>query len=286
MKAKRGIVSISTTFKNVHSIAIGGFDGMHIGHQELFSRLDKDHGAVVVIETGYANMTPGMQRQKHTHHPVYIYELSEIKHLDAKGFVGRLLQDFPSLKHIVVGYDFHFCKDRACDATDLKKHFHGNVTVVPEVTLEGNSVHSHIIREHIKNADFFTAKHMLGRDYSVSGDVVKGQGIGARELVPTINVVTNQLLPQEGVYATVTRIDSDVSFHPSITFFGHRITTDDTLALETHLINQDVRSVHSVEIVFLEFIRDNQKFDNLTLLKDAIESDIAKAMLKLQKLEL
>jgi riboflavin kinase/FMN adenylyltransferase len=272
--------------KNVKSIAIGGFDGMHIAHQELFSQLDNKHGAIVVVETGHANMTPGMQRQNFTHHPIHIYELLTIKHLDAEGFVKQLLEDFPALEHIVVGYDFHFGKDRAYDASDLEQFFKGKVSVVSEVFHDGLSVHSHIIREHIKQADLVTVKHLLGRNYSVQGSVVKGQGLGKKALVPTINVVTDQLLPKEGVYSTLTRINDEVGFHPSVTFFGHRVCTDNSVALETHLIGQEVGVVKRVEIAFLSFIRENQKFESLALLKEAIDEDIAKTSRQLQKLSL
>ena len=279
-------MSISTTMSKVNSIAIGGFDGMHIAHQELFAKLDDRYGAIVVVETGYANMTPGIQRQQYTHHPLHIYELMTIKDLDAKGFVQKLMTDFPNLKAIIVGYDFHFGKDRAYDASDLKRYFKGEVTVVSEVMHRGVSVHSHIIREHIKSADFATVKHLLGRDYSVQGNVVAGQGLGREKLVPTINVETSQLLPKEGVYATLTRVDDEVCFHPSVTFFGHRVCTDNSVALETHLIDLHVENVAYVEISFLDFIRDNQKFENLTLLKEAIDKDISIARKKLQILEL
>jgi riboflavin kinase/FMN adenylyltransferase len=63
----------------IDAIAIGGFDGMHIGHQKLFAQLGKN-GAIVVIETGYANLTPGCEREKHTHYPILYYPLDEIRH--------------------------------------------------------------------------------------------------------------------------------------------------------------------------------------------------------------
>ena len=95
----------------VDAIAIGGFDGMHVGHQHLFEELG-EHGAIVVIETGYANLTPGNEREHYTHYPVVYYSLDDIRHLEGEEFVDMLCKRFPGLRKIVVGYDFHFGKNR------------------------------------------------------------------------------------------------------------------------------------------------------------------------------
>jgi riboflavin kinase/FMN adenylyltransferase len=84
--------------KNVEAIAIGGFDGMHIGHQHLFDELgSKD--AIVVIETGYANLTPGRIRERYCDHRIVYYSLDDIRHLDGSQFVlqqdkGRIFRKF------------------------------------------------------------------------------------------------------------------------------------------------------------------------------------------------
>ncbi|MEA1918036.1 MAG: bifunctional riboflavin kinase/FAD synthetase, partial [Campylobacterota bacterium] len=101
----------STISQKINSIAIGGFDGMHIGHQRLFERLGNS-GAIVVIETGYANLTPKKEREKFTHYPIFYYELDNIRVLNGEEFIALLKSNFPKLKKIVVGYDFHFGKDR------------------------------------------------------------------------------------------------------------------------------------------------------------------------------
>lgn len=279
-------MNTSITSKKITSIAIGGFDGMHLAHQELFSALDEQTGAVVVIETGHANMTKGLERQKYTYHPVFIYHLPEIKHLDAQGFVTKLLEDFPKLEHIVVGYDFHFGKNRAFDFHDLRRFFKGKVRVIDEVCKDGEAIHSHMIRSFLKSGEIRKSKQFLGRDYSIKGFVIKGQGLGAKELVPTINVESDQLLPKSGVYVSLTRINDEVSFHPSVTFIGHRVSTDGKEAVETHILDRDIARVDSVEIVFMDYLRDNQKFDRLDLLKEAIVADIAQAKKVLQVLSL
>lgn len=83
--------------KDITSIAIGGFDGMHIAHQQLFKQLDKN-GAIVAIESGYSNLTPKSFRQEYTNLPVYYYVLDNIKHLEGEEFIKLLKEEFPNLK--------------------------------------------------------------------------------------------------------------------------------------------------------------------------------------------
>lgn len=279
-------MSTATVLKNVEAIAIGGFDGMHIGHQHLFTELGAK-GAVVAIETGYANLTPGREREHYAKHPIVYYPLDAIRHLDGAGFVARLKEQFPALKKIVVGYDFHFGKDRQCSHADLSELFDGEVAVIEEVCVHNDSVHSHKIRAKIQLGDIIGANAFLGHNYTIRGHVVAGQGIGGRELVPTINIATEDyLLPKEGVYATLTRIDGDEHYHPSVSFIGHRVTTDGSFAVETHIIDGSVECRESAAISFVDFIRDNRRFESLDALKTAIGVDIKTAKERLEHLSL
>ncbi|MFA6187909.1 MAG: bifunctional riboflavin kinase/FAD synthetase [Sulfuricurvum sp.] len=270
----------------VEAIAIGGFDGMHIGHQQLFAQLG-EHGAIVAIETGYANLTPGREREKHTHHPIFYYPLEDIRHLEGAEFVAHLLAKFPHLKKIVVGYDFHFGKDRRYSHQDLKAFFAGDVCVVDQVTLDNDSVHSHKIRAKLQIGDIHGANRFLGHNYCISGNVIAGQGIGKKELVPTLNLECKGfLLPEEGVYAALTRINDEEHFHPSVVFVGHRVCTDGSYAIESHILDSDIEGVHNAVICFVRFLRKNQKYETLELLKKAIQTDISNAKKELSHLSL
>ena len=261
----------------VESIAIGGFDGMHIGHQQLFAQLG-EHGAIVVIETGYANLTPAREREKHTHYPIVYYPLDDIRHLEGEEFVHHLLAQFPKLKKIVVGYDFHFGKDRRYSHQDLKGFFKGEVCVIDQVTIDNDSVHSHKIRAKLQIGDIHGANRFLGHNYCISGNVITGQGIGKKELVATLNLECKGfLLPEEGVYAALTRLNDEEHFNPSVVFLGHRITTDGTYAVESHILNREIEGVQYASISFVRLLRKNQKFDTLEFLKKAIETDILNA---------
>ncbi|MDD5052665.1 MAG: bifunctional riboflavin kinase/FAD synthetase [Sulfuricurvum sp.] len=270
----------------VDAIAIGGFDGMHVGHQHLFEALGKN-GAIVVIETGYANLTPSTEREHYTHYPIVYYSLEDIRHLEGEAFVIMLKERFPNLKKIVVGYDFHFGKNRRYSHANLHDFFDGEVKVIEEVCLDGDSVHSHKIRAKIQIGDISGANHFLAHNYTIKGVVVKGQGIGKTDLVPTINLeCSGYLLPYEGVYAAFTRLDEEEHYHPCVVFVGHRVTTDGSYAIESHILDESIGECSKASISFVKFLRKNQKFESLESLKIAINDDISSAKKELRHLSL
>ena len=277
---------MNKNIKNSTAIAIGGFDGMHIGHQHLFAELG-ENGTIVVIETGYANLTPKKERENFSSYPIMYIELEEIRHLDGDEFIELLHGRFPALQKIIVGYDFHFGKNRKYSFDDLKSMFDGEVKIIEEVTHHEDSVHSHKIRAKLKIGDVKGANAFLGHNYTIRGKHITGQGIGKKELVATINIETSGFLtPKEGVYATLTRIDNEEHYHPSVSFVGHRETTDGSFAIESHILDGEVVCTLNAAISFVAFIRNNEKFDSLEELKVAINRDIAVASRELKFLQL
>ena len=115
---------------------------------------------------------------------------------------------------------------------------------------------------------------MLGKNYKIKGQHIKGQGLGSSDFVPTINLkVSEFILPNEGVYATKTIINDKK--YDSVSFLGHRITTDNSFAVETHILDINIQEVSkNIEIIFIDKIRDNEKFDNFNDLKKQIFIDI------------
>ena len=214
-------------------------------------------------------------------------KLEKIKHLEADDFIELLRGYFPHLKKIVVGYDFHFGKDRKYSAKYLKKVCSATVEIVDEVKIDGFSVHSRHIREMIRKGKIKQANRLLGYNYTMIGALEKGQGIGAKELVATINIHTEWFeMPKEGVYATLTRIDDEEHLHPSVSFIGHRVTTDGSFAIESHILDGTVECQEKAEISFIDFLRENRKFDTLNELKEQIQKDIKMAQKELKMLAL
>ena len=186
-----------------------------------------------------------------------------------EAFVHKLEVDFPALETIVVGYDFHFGKNKAGNAQVLKSLCDKEIVIVDQVSLEGIPVHSRTIKAYLREGKIELANKLLGRTYYIQGQVIQGQGLGKKELVPTIN-------PLEGVYATRTLIDG--KWLASVSFLGHRVTTDDSYAVETHILDQEIGEVSGeITLEFIDFIRINQKFETLDALKKQIQDDIGLA---------
>ena len=266
-------------YKNqIKSIAIGSFDGIHLAHRTLIDKAD----ALVIIERNGGYLTPGYKRSNFIDKICCFYHFDVIKSLTPEDFVHKLTMDFPSLETIIVGYDFHFGKNKAGNAQMLETLCNKEVLIIDEVSYEGIPVHSRTIKTYLREGKVEMANKLLGRTHTIEGEVVRGQGLGKKELVPTINLnVKGYQLPLEGVYATRTQIDGE--WFNSVSFLGHRVTTDDSFAVETHILDKEVDEVRgNIVLAFVNFIRENKKFDSLDALKKQIEDDIsaAKVLLK------
>ncbi|CAA6807300.1 MAG: Riboflavin kinase (EC / FMN adenylyltransferase (EC [uncultured Sulfurovum sp.] len=258
---------------NIKSIAIGSFDGIHLGHKALINQVE----AVVIIERNGGYLTPGYKRSLYINQPCFFYHFEYIRGLKAKEFVSKLKTDFPKLEKIVVGYDFGFGYKKEGNVQILKKLFDAEVVVVDEVKSKGISVHSRFIKAEVATGNIELVNQLLDRAYKIDGRVVSGQGLGKNKLVATLNLnVYDYDLPKEGVYATRTKVGNE--WLKSVSFIGFRVTTDGSFAIETHVIGKDIGVLKGkVWVEFVAFIRENRKFDSLEALKTQINLDIIQA---------
>ena len=246
-------------------ITVGGFDGMHLAHTELIKRSD----AYLVIEKK-SSLTPLFDRIEYDSRMLDLLILDNIKHLSKNEFID-ILKNY-NIKEIVVGFDFRFGKNRSGGIDDLKKYF--KVEVIKEIYFQNIPVHSNIIRNFIKNNKIKKANILLGHNYKIKGVQIKGQGLGSKKFLPTINLnlIHNYTLPQ-GVFLTRT------NGYFSLTFIGKR-STDENFAIETHILNDKwkIDNEKLIKIEFLDFLRNNRKFNNLEELKKQILKDRQKAL--------
>jgi riboflavin kinase/FMN adenylyltransferase len=258
----------------IRSLAVGSFDGMHVAHRELTALAE---GVAVIERFAPDRLTPGYKRSWYCERPMAFYLFDRIRDMSAAAFVAKLREDYPRLEKIVVGYDFRFGRDREGTPRTLERLFDGEVVVVSEVTVEGISVHSRTIRAYLKTGDLAGANRLLGRPYAIDGEAVSGQGLGKRVFVPTVNLsVEGYQLPAEGVYAGYT-ILAGVR-RPSVIFLGHRVSTDGSYAVETHLLDGEPGILPSrILLEFHRFIRRNRRFENFDALREQIDRDIGEA---------
>lgn len=268
---------------SITTLAIGGFDGVHLGHKKLLDLIDSD-GAMLVIESYNSDLTPKCIRSSFTEKNIVILPLETVRDFDGDRFVEYLKNSFRNLKKIVVGYDFRFGKNRSSGTEDLKRIFDGEVVVVDEVKLDDISIHSTYIRSLIRSGEIKKANRFLGHNYLIEGEIISGQGLGMRRLFPTLNLeVRRFLIPLEAVYATYTKIGKKL--FRSVSFIGHRVSTDGSFAIETHILEENFTTggAKTAQIYFVDLIRKNRKFSDLEDLKKAIAHDISQAKKILEK---
>ena len=202
--------------------------------------------------------------------------------LSAEQFVLDLLVNRLSTRHLVIGDDFRFGKNRSGNFESLQvygKQYGFEVDNTETLLFDGIRVSSTRIRESIQNDDFTLAAILLGRPYSLSGKVTHGKKLGRRLGFPTINIkMGSKTLIVKGIFAVMVKgIDNRVL--QGVASLGTRPTVNgvDSI-LEVYILdfNQDVYG-YSVEVDFLHKIRDEKKFDSLGELTVNIEQDIVLA---------
>jgi len=195
--------------------------------------------------------------------------------MNSKEFIDVIKRCFPNLERVVVGYDFNFGRDREGNVDSLKRLLDIEVIVIDEVKYQNISVHSKTIQNALTDGNLSLANGMLNRYYRIDGYQIRGQGLGKKEFVPTINIKTKRYtLPKDGVYASFFVADNQK--YKSVTFVGHRLSTDGSFAIESHILDEQfsISKYSRVFIEFVELIRENRKFDTFSELKRRIEYDI------------
>ena len=287
-------------------VALGFFDGVHRGHSDLIrtlilncSRLElepavftfDEHPATVAHKLkrfgGYINTFAerlqlfeelGVGEVHHYHFDEEFSRLAPVEFLD------EILFDKLDAGLIVVGADYRFGYKGEGNIETLKEWCTLNqveLTVVPDVELFGQRVSSTRIRQHIEQGDMAMASSCLGRHFSLSGQVVTGRKLGRRLGFPTANftVAEGQIKPSYGVYVTRTRVGQRTWW--SITSFGLRPTVSDgdiIPMVETYIYDTKMDLYgQEIEVIFLEKMRDELKFDSLLQLSTKIKDDLSQA---------
>jgi phosphoribosyl 1,2-cyclic phosphate phosphodiesterase len=285
-------------------VAIGNFDGTHLGHQRVLGftlTTAKDTGAVATAltfeppplkvlrpESAPLRISTNQQRMEWfgalgMEAAVVLPFTKELAQLEPDEFVAEILARQLSVKSVVVGDNFRFGHRQAGDVKFLRElgmHYGFGVVVHTPVVIDGEIVSSTLIRKKILGGDVTHAARLLGRPFVLTGEVVPGSGTGRKFTFPTLNLKPAQeLLPAKGVYITRTVLEGEPSSHRSVTNIGVRPTFNGSgVTVETHLLHYSGNfSPKWIEIRFWKRLRDERKFSGAEELREQIARDIATA---------
>jgi riboflavin kinase/FMN adenylyltransferase len=283
-------------------VAIGVFDGVHLGHQQIIRQTIADaqqHDAVAVVVTfaRHPNAVVAPDRV-----PPQIFARSQkIRAIESLGtdallelpfdralseksgetFIRELAAGWGKIQSICVGADFVFGHKRSGNVELLKRlgtemgfQVHG----LSAVALDGQVVSSTRIREMIRAGNFDAASQMLGRPYAICGRIVQGDRIGQQIGFPTANLdVTNLILPPNGVYPASTRVNG--RFYRAALNIGVRPTVASgkpQLRVEAHLLDFSGELYGAeLELQTGMKLRDEQRFESVEALRGQIERDVS-----------
>ncbi len=280
------------------ALAIGKFDGIHLGHKKLLSAIldKKKDGLQTVVFT--FNPSPAALFSKVKEKEITSLEEKRIVFanmgvdvliefpltfetaaMSKEEFVEKILVDSLRVKYIAAGTDLSFAKNGEGNSDFLKekgKELDFIVEIIDKITLNDEIISSTAIRQAISNGNVEKATQMLGTPYFIGGVVEKGRQIGRTIGFPTVNlsVMEDKLLPLNGVYLTKVLVNSREYF--AITNVGCKptVSTEGIIGIESYLYDfEHIIYGEPIKVLFLQFVREERQFCNLIELKKQIESD-------------
>lgn len=290
-------------------IALGNFDGLHRGHHAVIARV-RDIADSYNAPVGIGLFRPHPRRFFHPDAPPFrlmsaglregvmselgvdlLYELpfdDDLREMDDETFVDTVLHKGLGVRHVIVGDDYGFGKNRCGDVnslTRLSAERGIDVTAIAPVGLHDRygKYGSTEIRKALAQGDVFHAQHMLSRPWMVDGIVMEGQKRGRTIGFPTANLDFGDLVrPKFGVYAIECHIAGENVWRPGVANTGTRPTVEGEEArLEVHIFDFD-KDIYGQRLMvrFRSFIREERKFDSFEDLKHQIarDADGARAM--------
>ncbi len=290
----------NTLPRRPRSVALGFFDGVHLGHRQVIRAAAREDAALCVYTFNTATFTAkGMP-------PLLCTDTEEAALLEAQGVEELLRDDFSAVCHltpeefveqvlaqqlcavqVTCGFNYRFGARGAGDATLLTELCAKQgiaVTVVPSVEVDGISVSSTILRRLIADGEVETAQRLLGRPFSLCQPVMEGNRIGRRLGLPTINqpLPEKGVHPRFGVYASLVEVDG--VRYQGVTNVGVKPTVGaDRPLAETYILDYQGDLYGSCPTVsLLTFLRPEQTFPNLEALSQQIREDIATAKARLE----
>lgn len=284
------------------SVALGNFDGVHLGHQEILRRtVDTAHGkgrdAVVYTFDPHPrvvlNRAPEIPRITTPRERAEILEALGIDVLilaeftrefaaqTPQDFVQNILVEELGTKHLFIGENYRFGKNRAGNPQTLKKmaaEFGFNVHVVAPVNVGDSRISSSMIREHLLRGEIRQANLLLGREFTIEGRVIHGHHRGKGLGFPTANIKPEvKLHPPEGVYAVYCSV-GDTTYQGVMNIGYNPTFKDRRVSYEVYILDfsEDIYG-QTVRVRFVERLREEMTFAGVEELKAQIRNDVLRS---------
>jgi len=284
-------------------IALGNFDGVHLGHQALIARTVKEanaanlKSAVFTFANHPKNVLSKTRKVKSILYPDekaaiierlgvdYLFNIpfdSGIQQLEPSEFINKLLLKKLKMREACCGFNYRFGVKASGNIETLmkesiRKHF--GIHVIEPVKIEGEIVSSSLIRKLIERGDMEKCIRLMGRPYALGGEVLVGNKLGKAIGFPTSNITIDDSMvsPSNGVYITYCVYKGNK--YPSVTNVGTRPTMGDfEKNVETHIFDFDKELYgKSIRIEFLKKTRDEKRFENVNELIKQITKDCVMA---------
>lgn len=293
-------------------VTIGTFDGVHVGHQKIIKRLvkiatKKDLQAVVLTFFPHPRMVLQkdaniklindidekykLLEERGINHLVVKEFTQDFSRLTALEFVRDILVNELKTKHIIIGYDHHFGRNRAANIDDLiafGKVFDFKVTEISAKEVNEVAVSSTKIREALQKGKVALANSFLGYYFMLNGTVIKGKGLGKKLNFPTANLKIKEdykLIPKSGSYVIKTTY-RDRTIFGMMNIGVNPTVNGKTQSIEMHLFDfeEDIYGEHFT-IELIERLRKEQKFDSVIELKQQLHKDKIKSLEIINNLE-
>ena len=303
MKTFTSTTHFSPSTKTI--ITIGTFDGVHIGHKKILQKVVAEakknnltsavltffpHPRFILNQNSDLKLLNTIEEKKALLNSTGLDALlihpfdQEFANLSAEEFVKKILVDQLNISKIIIGHDHRFGKNRSADINNLIQFgtkYNFEVEQISAQELNEIAISSTKIRTALNEGNINLANNYLGYPYSFSGKVIKGKQIGRTIGFPTANIEIQEplkLLPKNGVYIVKCLVkNQEVN---GIMNIGNRPTVNGTSqSIEVHLLNFD-EDIYGLEITvkMIDFIRNEQKFENLDQLKSQIQNDKIQAI--------
>jgi riboflavin kinase/FMN adenylyltransferase len=287
-------------------VTSGTFDGVHLGHQKILSRLkevaEKNSGETVVITfwphprlvlrpedqslklLNTFEEKAGLLKEQGIQHLLRIPFTKEFSQLTSLQFIKSILVDRIGTRKLVIGYDHRFGKNREGSFEELKSNgpqYGFEVEEIPRQDIDHIGVSSSKIRKALEAGDVVTATHLLGQPYSLTGRVVKGNRLGRVLGFPTANIDVDshyKLIPSAGIYA-VTVQHAEKKYNGML-YIGTRPTVEGAgPSIEVNIFdfNKDIYG-EEIKVHFIKLLRLDSKFKDLEELKEQLHKDKDEAM--------